>query len=279
MLYKIGEVAKLLGISSETVRYYEREGVIQSQVIDQDSGYRYYEALDINALMRVRMYRNCGFTLREAKELLNNCTLDEIADRLKNKMTDIQAAVDWNKKLLDSTGRMVEINHSAEEMLWACRIENNPALYRFCYQIKDILIDDLSIKKRVYEWTEKMPVVMPAPFFAKEDILAGNENFAFGLCVMEEDAAYLHIDPSTPGIEYVPSRPCVYTMISASEGKLLHSGMFQHVLQYMRENDLELDGDAVGRTVSTIHRSTTQERIHQVWIPFVKKKILFNAEP
>ena len=52
MAYKIGEVAKLLGISSETVRYYEREGVIQSQKIDQESGYRYYEALDINALMR-----------------------------------------------------------------------------------------------------------------------------------------------------------------------------------------------------------------------------------
>ena len=75
MAYKIGEVAKLLGISSETVRYYEREGVIQSQKIDQESGYRYYEALDINALMRVRMYRNYGFTLQEAKEMLNTCTL------------------------------------------------------------------------------------------------------------------------------------------------------------------------------------------------------------
>ena len=69
MAYKIGEVAKLLGISSETVRYYEREGVIQSQKIDQESGYRYYEALDINALMRVRMYRNYGFTLQEAKQM------------------------------------------------------------------------------------------------------------------------------------------------------------------------------------------------------------------
>ena len=80
MAYKIGEVAKLLGISSETVRYYEREGVIRSQKIDQESGYRYYEALDINALMRVRMYRNYGFTLQEAKEMLNTCTLEEIAE-------------------------------------------------------------------------------------------------------------------------------------------------------------------------------------------------------
>ena len=43
MAYKIGEVAKLLGISSETVRYYEREGVIQSQKIDPVS----YTHLDV----------------------------------------------------------------------------------------------------------------------------------------------------------------------------------------------------------------------------------------
>ena len=61
MAYKIGEVAKLLGISSETVRYYEREGVIQSQKIDQESGYRYYEALDITAItvLRYRKQRKC----------------------------------------------------------------------------------------------------------------------------------------------------------------------------------------------------------------------------
>ena len=173
MAYKIGEVAKLLGISSETVRYYEREGVIQSQKIDQESGYRYYEALDINALMRVRMYRNYGFTLQEAKEMLNTCTLEEIAERLAEKKT-----VAWNERLLACADRMIEIHRSAAEMLWKCRIEESPAMFRFCYQIQDQLIDDPEIQKRVQAWTVKMPVVMPTPFFAKDDILAGNKNFA-----------------------------------------------------------------------------------------------------
>ena len=130
MAYKIGEVAKLLGISSETVRYYEREGVIQSQKIDQESGYRYYEALDINALMRVRMYRNYGFTLQEAKEMLNTCTLEEIAERLAEKKMELQAAVAWNERLLACADRMIEIHRSAAEMLWKYRIEESPAMFR-----------------------------------------------------------------------------------------------------------------------------------------------------
>lgn len=276
MAYKIGEVAKLLGISSETVRYYEREGVIQSQKIDQESGYRYYEALDINALMRVRMYRNYGFTLLEAKEMLNTCTLEEIAERLAEKKTELQAAVAWNERLLACADRMIEIHRSAAEMLWKCRIEESPAMFRFCYQIQDQLIDDPEIQKRVQAWTVKMPVVMPTPFFAKDDILAGNKNFALGLCVMTEDADFLRIDPQARGMEYVPSQLCVHTAISAQAGELLHCGLFQHVLQYMEAHQLELAGDAIGRTVSTLHRSTTQERIHQVWLPFKNKKTGFQ---
>ena len=277
MAYKIGEVAKLLGISSETVRYYEREGVIQSQKIDQGSGYRYYEALDINALMRVRMYRNYGFTLQEAKEMLNFCTLEDIAKRLEDKKRELQAAVDWNKRLLACADRMINIHRSASEMLWKCQIEESPGMYRFWYQIQDQLIGDPEIQKRVQIWTEKMPVVMPTPLFAKDDILAGNKNFALGLCVMEEDADFLCLDPQARGMEYVPSQRCIYTAISAQAGELLHCGLFQHVLQYMDAHQLELAGDAIGRTVSTLHRSTTQERIHQVWLPFSKKTSDFSS--
>ncbi len=41
--YSIGTIAKLLGISSETLRYYESKNVIQPKR-DPDTGYRYYTA-------------------------------------------------------------------------------------------------------------------------------------------------------------------------------------------------------------------------------------------
>jgi len=93
---------------------------------------------------------------------------------------------------------------------------------------------------------------------------------------MAEDADFLRIDPQARGIEYVPSQLCVHTAISAQAGELLHCGLFQHVLHYMEAHQLELAGDAIGRTVSTLHRSTTQERIHQIWLPFTNKNTGFQ---
>ena len=42
MKYKIGELAKLLNISTNTVRRYENQGYIHA-VRNEDSGYRYYD--------------------------------------------------------------------------------------------------------------------------------------------------------------------------------------------------------------------------------------------
>ena len=75
MKYKIGEVSRLPGISSEGLRLYERNGVISSEK-DSDNGYRYYRHLDISALIRSRTYRNYGFSMKETAQLLNMADLE-----------------------------------------------------------------------------------------------------------------------------------------------------------------------------------------------------------
>ena len=54
MKYKIGTVAKLLGVSPEALRLYERNGILLSDRGDGENGYRYYSRLDITALLRAR---------------------------------------------------------------------------------------------------------------------------------------------------------------------------------------------------------------------------------
>lgn len=66
----IGELARQAGVNVQTIRYYEREGLLPDAHRWPDSGYRDF---DDEALLRMRFIRsakNLGFTLREIKELL-----------------------------------------------------------------------------------------------------------------------------------------------------------------------------------------------------------------
>ena len=47
MRYKIGDVSRILGISTDLLRYYEKKGVVQPQK-DKSNDYRYYDTWDIN---------------------------------------------------------------------------------------------------------------------------------------------------------------------------------------------------------------------------------------
>ncbi|HDS30491.1 MAG TPA: MerR family transcriptional regulator [Firmicutes bacterium] len=66
----IGEAAKSAGIGVETVRFYERQGLIDDPP-RSDSGYRLYPEEIIHRLRFIRRAKELGFSLREIRELIS----------------------------------------------------------------------------------------------------------------------------------------------------------------------------------------------------------------
>src|SRR2546430_3244719 len=64
----IGKLAETAGVSSDTLRYYEREGLIEPAG-KSPAGYRLYDK-DSARLRFIRQAQQCGFTLAEIRELL-----------------------------------------------------------------------------------------------------------------------------------------------------------------------------------------------------------------
>jgi MerR family mercuric resistance operon transcriptional regulator len=90
----IGAVARRTGVSAETIRFYEREGLIQSPP-RRASGYRQYGEDDVRRLAFIQHAKSLGFTLRETGELLSlrmspNTTKREIREQARAKLADIE---------------------------------------------------------------------------------------------------------------------------------------------------------------------------------------------
>lgn len=65
----IGNIAKELGISPKTIRWYEAQGLI-TEPARTDSGYRYYTAEDQDRLRFIRKALAFGFSSKEIKDIL-----------------------------------------------------------------------------------------------------------------------------------------------------------------------------------------------------------------
>ena len=103
----IGKLAAAGGVGVETIRFYQRRGLLEQP--KRESGIRRYGSEDVRRLRFIRQAQTAGFTLEEIRELLD---LDSGGDRsrarelaqvrigaLDAKMADLKRARDALKRL------------------------------------------------------------------------------------------------------------------------------------------------------------------------------------
>ena len=94
---KIGQVAGLAQVGVETIRFYERRGLIEEPP-RRASGYRQYPPEAVARIRFIRRAKGLGFSLQEIKELLalrvdTNTTCADVKDRATAKILDLQGKI------------------------------------------------------------------------------------------------------------------------------------------------------------------------------------------
>ncbi|PLR83995.1 MULTISPECIES: mercury resistance transcriptional regulator MerR1 [Bacillus] len=99
----IGELAKKCDVNKETIRYYERIGLIPEPE-RTDSGYRMYSERIVDRLNFIKRLQELGFTLNEIDKLLGVVDRDEakcrdMYDFTVSKIEDIQRKIQDLKRI------------------------------------------------------------------------------------------------------------------------------------------------------------------------------------
>lgn len=80
--YSIGETAKLLGVSTQTLRYYDRENILKPVYTNDQTGYRYYSYTQFHTIDRVKYLQGFGLSLEEIGTILRDGTVKELLPAL-----------------------------------------------------------------------------------------------------------------------------------------------------------------------------------------------------
>ena len=72
--YSIGETAKLLGVSTQTLRYYDRENILKPVHINDQTGYRYYSYTQFHIIDRIKYLQGFGLSLEEIGAIIQDGT-------------------------------------------------------------------------------------------------------------------------------------------------------------------------------------------------------------
>jgi MerR family transcriptional regulator, copper efflux regulator len=117
----IGAVAKRVGVAIDTIRYYEREGLLPEPV-RRASGYRSYDESAISQLYFIRRAKLLGFTLEEIRDLLalsadRQLGVKAVKQRAQHRLAAIDTRIAELQRVRDGLEQLIDAcpGHGAPE--------------------------------------------------------------------------------------------------------------------------------------------------------------------
>ena len=108
--FSIGELAKQANVNIETIRYYERRGLI-SEPPRNKSGHRQYSHEAVKRTDFIKKCQTLGFSLKEIEEILelrvtSESTCADMKSRVTEKLTDVDRKMNELALIRDALSRL-----------------------------------------------------------------------------------------------------------------------------------------------------------------------------
>lgn len=135
MEYSIHELSRLSGVTTRTLRWYDKIGLLKPSRV-ADSGYRYYGAKQVDRLQDILFYRALGVELARIRECLDSPSFNRLAAlhhhlaALQAEKTRLETLIRSVEETIDCEERNESMNDEAKFSAFKQQaIENNEATY------------------------------------------------------------------------------------------------------------------------------------------------------
>lgn len=267
MRYKIGDVARILGISTDLLRYYEKKGVVRPEK-GAHNDYRYYEPWDINFLIDCLWFKNFGFGIEDIAHMVTDSGYGELSACLEAKEEELARTLRRQELLLE---RMKV--HRAEmarglELLGKCDVTTSPEIVRYLNRHNFVYDDDPALARLSQEWLNYLPFVRRCFEIRKGDLPGGEGegNFSWGMALDPMYVEEFQVSREPP-VECLPARRCLHSVFKSTGKDAFSPRHLEYLMDYAAQNGLTVCGNAYGNLLCSVAEPGGQSGYFEVWVP------------
>lgn len=258
-VYNPGVLYNSLGITRETLRYYEKQGLICPNK-DSKSSYREFTILDIFRLMAIDYYKKHGFAIGEIKELINQDDISQVHEIFSRKQCQLKEEIE-RLKLMEE--------RLAQDQLFIKNLSGHLHQYGICELPLYEIVDSIDYMSAFSDYTEH---VVPNIDLKREDIISNMiREVTFDENGYKESKMRI-IKPAEgkkdPEKQYLISGKSIYTVVESGMDDYDTMGRMYHLVNgWACENQLEMKGVVYIRTRICVVGSLNPRNYYECWIP------------
>lgn len=156
-LYKIGMFANMNRVTIKTLRYYDEQKLLVPVYVDEENGYRYYEAGQMAQLHRIIALKNMGFSIEDIRKIVGGAEEKTFLLEKKQDSGEIAFKVFPKVPMAACIFHKGSYNtlHKSYAMLLQYIEENG---YEICGNIRESYIDGVWNKETENEWLTEIQI-------------------------------------------------------------------------------------------------------------------------
>lgn len=274
---KIGEMAAMNHVSTQTLRLYAKNKLLEPEYMNPQTGYRYYTLEQCVKLDLIHALQSCRMSLREIKDLLEVDSVEKLADILKTQ----------SGKLED------EIYHLSVSRNNLLRIEKNlrminalpPFGLPYFEYVEERLIDvqntPYDFFEQGYSGYEKMIRHMqnymfsnnlPPSYFVNIGTIIVKADF--DRQALSSDKAFVFVDSLYPERDSVRSLPQSLYMSIVSDDSSLEPEYAKVLRQEISRQGMKINGDYICEVLSQFPFKDNGNIYFKIQVPVIRRDVL-----
>lgn len=271
MRYKIGDVARILGISPDLLRYYEKKGVV-TPYKDAHNDYRYYDSWDINLLMDCLWFKNFGFSIEQIADMVRIPSAEDLQDIFQYKEDELRATIRRCQLLLRRSEEHREQLARLPALLGRCELEQSPARLCFINRVGDEYPTGEGLERFARQWLRALPFNHRYFEISEKALNEGEEDdYRWGFSLEEDYVEELDFPREAP-MEAIESRWSIHTVFRSRGKGNFSARHLDYVRTWAEEQGLRIAGAAQGVLAASLLEEGELCGYFECWIPVANDK-------
>src|SRR5204863_6321244 len=109
VVFTIGEFSKVTGLTVKTLRFYHDRGLLVPALVDERTGYRYYDARQIDKARVITQLRGLEFSLEQIAAILKSCDDEaDILDALQSQRARLEETIRQYRDVVASLDQIIQ---------------------------------------------------------------------------------------------------------------------------------------------------------------------------
>lgn len=242
MRYTIGDVSRVLGMTTSALHFYEKEGIIDTP--KEESGRRYYENMDVNRLISAKKYRAMGVSLKEIAQQFgrDGMTGEAVIARMREKKQEAERLSSQYADLARDIDRLIVLGERGLADTGVVDIRPVEDMLAFQMQGGGIIPDRKIEQQIAQKWLDAMPAVSLSILSKQAGMPAG-----FALMMPAQRAADYAFEADRRIIHMVKGGMALHAVVYCGEEQYeTPDVIFRPIVNFAREHRFEQKGALFG---------------------------------